>query len=271
MNIMSRIFITGSSDGIGQAGAKLLADQGHKVFLHARSEARAKEAKDAVPNASGVLVGDISTIAGAKALAAEAKKAGPWDAVIHNAGLGPGAPSRMTEDGFQSTFAVNSLAPYILTCLMDKPKRLLYLSSGLHYSGSGDFKDITWSKRSWSSGQAYNDSKLHDVMLANFVARQWTDVQSCSMDPGWISTKMGGRSAPGQVSTPGKAIFEFALGESGIVGDKSAVYFTPQGAKTAQKPALDTSKQDEFVKICEELSRISFPKSRPLKIAACKK
>lgn len=259
MNAMSRIFVTGSSDGIGQAGAKLLADQGHKVFLHARSESRAKEAQAAVPNASGVLVGDISTIAGAKALAAEAMKAGPWDAVIHNAGLGPGAPDRKTEDGFQSTFAVNSLAPYILTCMMDKPKRLLYLTSGLHYSGSDDFKDITWNERRWSSGQAYNDSKLHDVMLANFVARQWSDVQSCSMDPGWIATKMGGRSAPGKVSTPGQAIFEYALGQSSVVGDKTGAYFTPQGANSPQKAASDTKKQDEFVKICEELSGVSFP------------
>lgn len=260
MNAMSRIFITGSSDGIGQAGAKLLADQGHKVFLHARNESRAKEAQDAVPNAAGVLIGDISTISGAKELAAEAKKAGPWDAVIHNAGLGPGAPDRKSADGWQSTFAVNTLAPYILTCLMDKPKRLLYLSSGLHYSGSGDFKDIGWTERRFSAGSAYNDSKLHDVMLANFFARQWSDVQSCSMDPGWIATKMGGRSAPGQVSTPGKAIYEYALGESSVVGSKTGVYFTPQGAKSPNKAGSDEKKQDELVKILEEMSGVSFPK-----------
>lgn len=255
-----RVLITGSSDGIGQAGARLLADQGHKVFLHARNESRAKDAQDGVPNASGVLIGDISTIAGAKAFADEAKKAGPWDAVIHNAGLGPGAPARKTSDGFQSTFAVNSLAPYILTCLMDKPKRLLYLSSQLHYSGSDNFKDITWSERRWSSGSAYNDSKLHDTMFANYVSRHWKDVQSCALDPGWIATKMGGRSAPGQVNTPGKAIFEYASGKSSVVGDKSGAYFTPQGAKSPHKAAMSEAKQDEFVKICEELSGVSFPK-----------
>jgi hypothetical protein len=80
------------------------------------------------------------------------------------------------------------------------------------------------------------------------------------MDPGWISTKMGGRSAPGQVGTPGKAIFEYALGQSSIVGDKTGVYFTPQGARSPQKAATDKGKQEEFVRICEELSGVSFPK-----------
>lgn len=81
---MARIFITGSSDGIGQAGAKLLADQGHKVFLHARNEKRAKDAHDAVPKAEGVIIGDLTTIEGSKALAAEANKSGAFDVVIHN-------------------------------------------------------------------------------------------------------------------------------------------------------------------------------------------
>lgn len=186
---MAKIFVTGSSDGIGQAGAKLLADQGHKVFLHARNQDRAEEAKAAVPNAQGVVIGDLSTIAGAKETASEANRFGPFDAVIHNAGLGPSNSDRKTADGLQSTFAVNSLAPYILTCLMEKPKRLLYLSSSLHSGGDDSLNDIGYEKRRFQSMQAYSDSKLHDIMLANVVARRWPDVQSCSMDPGWIKTK----------------------------------------------------------------------------------
>lgn len=259
MNKMAKIFITGSSDGIGQAGAKLLADQGNKVFLHARNQERAKQAQAAVPNAEGVIIGDISTIAGAKETAAEANKAGPFDTVIHNAGLGPSNADRKTADGLQSTFAVNSLAPYILTSLMQKPKRLLYLSSGLHSGGDDSLKDVGWQNRKFEAFQAYGDSKLHDVMLANAVARRWPDVQSCSMDPGWIATKMGGSGAPGQTSTPGKAIYEYAIGQSTITGDRSGVYFNPQGARAPHKGATDTKKQDEFMKICEEISGVSFP------------
>ncbi|KAK4550776.1 hypothetical protein LTR36_000355 [Oleoguttula mirabilis] len=256
---MARIFITGSSDGIGQAAAKLLADQGHKITLHARNSERAAQAQKAVPGAEDILVGDLSTIAGSKELAERANKAGPWDAVVHNAGLGPSNGDHKTADGFASTFAVNSLAPYILTCLMDKPKRLLYVSSSLHSGGDDSLKDITWTQRSWSPFQAYNDSKLQNVMLANAVARRWTDVQSCSLDPGWVQTKLGGGGAPGTTSAPAKAIAAFATGEGSLVGDKTGVYFNPQGAKSPHKGALDAHKQDEYLRICEELSGVKLP------------
>ena len=108
--------------------------------------------------------------------------------------------------------------------------------------------------------QAYSDSKLHDVMLANAVARYWPDVQSCSIDPGWIKTKMGGGGAPGNVSTPGKALAEYAAGKSNVVGDKTGAYFNPSGAKSPHKGATSTAKQDEFMKICEQLSGVEFPK-----------
>ena len=228
--------------------------------LHARNNDRAKQAKAAVPRAAGVVIGDMGSIEGTKQLAAEAKKAGPFDAVIHNAGLGPGNSDNKTPDGLQSTFAVNSLGPYILTCLMEKPKRLLYLSSGLHSGGSDNFSDIGWKNRKFNAFQAYGDSKLQNVLMANYVAKHWPDVQSCSMDPGWIKTKMGGSGAPGQTSTPAKAIAEYAIAESSVVGDKTGVYCTPQGIRTPQKTATSTAKQDEYIKICEEISGISFPK-----------
>lgn len=155
---MSRIFITGSADGIGLASAQLLASQGHKVTLHARNADRASQAKTACPNAEGVLIGDLSDLASTKKLASDANKAGPWDAVVHNAGLGPSSADHKTTDGMASTFQVNTLAPYVLTCLMDKPKRLLYLSSQLHYSGDDSLTDVAWKDRRFSAGAAYNDS-----------------------------------------------------------------------------------------------------------------
>lgn len=256
-----RVFITGSSDGIGHAGAKLLADQGHKVYLHARNEQRAKQAQDAVPNAAGVVIGDLGSIDGTKKMADEANKYGPFDSIVHNAGLGPSNGDNKTPDGIASTFAVNSLGPYILTALMAKPKRLLYLSSGLHNGSSDSFDDITWTQRKWDAMQAYNDSKLHDIMLANAIARYWPDVQSCSMDPGWIKTKMGGGGAPGVVGTPAKAMADFAAGEGkSPAGQKTAVYFTPQGAQSPKKIAEEQGKQEELMGILRKLSGVSFPK-----------
>ncbi|KAK5125865.1 hypothetical protein LTR08_005188 [Meristemomyces frigidus] len=255
---MARVFITGSSDGIGQAVAKLLAEQGHKVTLHARNADRALYAKKAVPGAEGVLIGDISTIAGAKDLAEQANKAGPWDSVVHNAGLGLSSGDHKTADGFAPTFAVNSLAPYILTCLMERPKRLLYVSSGLHSGGDDSLEDVTWTQRSWNSLQAYKDSKLQNVMLANAVAKRWTDVQSCSMCPGWVQTKLGGDGAPGTTAAPAKAIAGFATGEESLAGGDTGVYFSLEGPIPPHRGAVDAVKQDEYLKICEQLSGVKL-------------
>lgn len=154
----SRIFITGSSDGIGLAAAKLLAEQGHKVTLHARSQERATQAKSQVPGAEGVLIGDLTSIESTESLAAEANAHGPWDTVVHNAGIGLSGTEGNTSDGMAKTFQINSLAPYILTSLMERPKRLLYISSGLHTGGDESLKDVIWKERSFQSFQAYSDT-----------------------------------------------------------------------------------------------------------------
>ena len=110
--------------------------EGHEVVLHARSEARGREALDAVPGAAGVLTGDLASIAQTRALAERANAAGRFDAVIHNAALGYQVSDRSeTEDGLAAVFAVNVLAPYLLTALMTRPDRLVYLSSGMHTGG----------------------------------------------------------------------------------------------------------------------------------------
>ena len=126
-----------------------------------------------------------------------------FDAIIHNAGIGYREPARReTEDGLEHVFQTNVLAPYLLTALVSRPARLIYLSSGLHRAGDPDLADLQWQHRSWDGYQAYCDSKLFDAVLAAAVARRWPDVVSCSVDPGWVRTKMGGRerlasSAPG--------------------------------------------------------------------------
>ena len=120
--------------------------------------------------------------------------------MIHNAGVGYGGPDRVdTEDGLPYTFAVNSLAPYILTALIERPRRLVYLSSGLHHGANADLSDIKWKQRSWNGMAAYSESKLHDVLLAFAVARYWPEIYSNTVDPGWMPTKMGGSSAPGSL------------------------------------------------------------------------
>ena len=124
---MPRVFVTGSSDGLGLMAGQLLLDQGHRVVLHARNEARANDTRRAAPQAEAVVIGDLATIAGAKDVARQVNALGRFDAVIHNAAVGYREGHRVTPDGLPHVFAVNTLAPYILTALIEKPRRLVYI------------------------------------------------------------------------------------------------------------------------------------------------
>ena len=174
---MASIFITGSADGLGLMAGELLASQGHSVVLHARNEARARAARTALPGASAVVVGDLSTIAAMRSVSDQANSLGRFDAVIHNVGIGYREPRRVTtEDGLSQLWAVNVLAPYVLTALMERAGRLVYLSSGMHMSGDDNLEDLQWEHRRWNGSQAYADTKFHDVLLAFGIARRWPDV-----------------------------------------------------------------------------------------------
>ena len=193
---MARIFITGSTDGLGRAAAQALIQKSHQVVLHARSPERAAALDDLAPRSAGVVIGDLSSATDTRNVANQVNALGRMDAVIHNAGAYSTKGRSPTPEGHPTIIAVNALAPYVLTALMERPRRLVYLSSGMHRGGSGSLRDIDWSERRWNSSQAYSDSKLYLTALAFAVARRWPDVLSNAVDPGWVATKMGGASAP---------------------------------------------------------------------------
>ena len=193
---MARIFITGSADGLGQVAARRLVALGHDVVLHGRNRDRAQQALRAVPGARTALEGDLASMEQTRELAAQANAAGPFQAVIHNAGVyRPGATRRETVDGLDDVFAINTLAPYLLTALIGSPRRLIYVTSGLHQGGDADLRALQSRQLRWNGSQAYANSKLFDVVLAFAVARLWPHVLSNAVDPGWVPTKMGGPSA----------------------------------------------------------------------------
>ncbi len=258
---MADIFVTGSSDGLGRMAAALLVEQGHRVVLHARNEARARDAKAAVPGAAAVLTADLASIAQVKALAAQANALGPFDAVIHNAAVGYREKRRiLTEDGLSHVFAVNTLAHFILTALMHRPKRLVYVSSELHRRGTAGVDDLNWERRVWHGNAAYSDTKLHDAMLAFAVARRWHDVRSNALEPGWVATKMGGARATGDLSQGHLTQAWLAAGEEPAT-DVTGGYFFHQRARPASSVAQNPDRQDALIAACERLSGVTLAPS----------
>jgi NAD(P)-dependent dehydrogenase (short-subunit alcohol dehydrogenase family) len=198
---MAIVFITGSTDGLGRAAAQSLLDQGHRVVLHARSADRVAALGEFASRSEGVVVGDLRSGAETRDIADQVNAIGRMDAIIHNAGV-YNQPSRgSTPEGHAVTLAINTLALYMLTALIERPGRLVYLSSGLHRGGEGSLGDLDWTKRAWDSAKAYAESKLHAVALALALARRWPQVLSNAVDPGWARTKMGGHK-PRSMSTP---------------------------------------------------------------------
>ncbi|GAA3105139.1 short-chain dehydrogenase [Streptosporangium carneum] len=176
---MTLILVTGASSGLGHDTADALADDGHDVVVHVRDQARLTDTGDSA-RWKGVVTGDLASPEEIRGVARQASGFGRFDAVIHNAGV-LHSPDVVT---------VNIVAPYMLTALMDKPARLIYLSSSMHRTGSTDLSRLT------SGVASYDDSKLWVTTLALALASRWEGTSSHAVDPGWVPTRMGGPGAP---------------------------------------------------------------------------
>src|SRR5215467_8519244 len=254
---MSRVFITGSTDGLGFAAARALIEDGHEVVLHARSRERAVALADLGKRALGIVLGDLSSSVDTHQIAEQVNAIGRMDAVIHNAGVYRVASRSATPDGHAKTLAVNILAPYMLTALINRPNRLVYLSSGMHRGGRPMLRDIDWVERRWDPTQAYSESKLYLTALALAVARLWPDVLSNAVDPGWVPTKMGGAGATDDLDQGYLTQTWLAVSDDpAVIVSGNYWYHRKQQAPAAE--ASDVRFQDQLVTSLAKLTGVSL-------------
>jgi NAD(P)-dependent dehydrogenase (short-subunit alcohol dehydrogenase family) len=236
----ARVFITGSADGLGRAAAQTLLEQGHEVVVHARNRDRLTAVRDLLDRAVAV-VGDLSDPAETRDVAGQVNRLGRMDAVIHNAGVIRGP----------HVLPVNVVAPYLLTALIHRPERLIYLSSSMHRGGRPSLTGMDW-----SGGRAtgsYSDSKLFVTTLAAAVARIWTDVFSNAVDPGWVPTRMGGAGAPDDLRL-GHLTQEWLATSDDPEARTSGGYWYHQRRAEPARAVHDQRFQDQLL---EELARFT--------------
>jgi NAD(P)-dependent dehydrogenase (short-subunit alcohol dehydrogenase family) len=255
---MARVFITGSTDGLGRAAALGLMDGGHEVVLHARSRERASSLADLVSRCAGIVIGDLRRGAETRGIAEQVNAIGRMDAVIHNAGIYREQDRGSTPEGHATILAVNTLAPYLLTALMDQPDRLVFLSSSERRAGEGSLRDPDWNERRWDPARAYGESKLYVTALALALARRWHGVLSNAVDPGWARTRMGGPLAPVSLDTGQRTQSWLAVSDEPAATVSGHYWHDLRQERPARQAAAATF-QDQLLAELAGLTSVALP------------
>ncbi|WP_199043882.1 SDR family NAD(P)-dependent oxidoreductase [Glycomyces salinus] len=243
---MALVLVTGASTGLGLAAAQAMAAEGHRVVVHARVRDRFPDQSLLEPM-HGAVYGDLLLMDETAAVAEQADRFGRFDAVIHNAGVFRG----------RNALPVNTVAPYILTASMARPRRLIYLSSGYHLSGTTDLDAIDFGDTSARPG-AYEDSKLCVTALAFAAARRWADTVAHVVDPGWVPTRMGGPSAPDDLEEGHRTQAWLATAPDGAVAPRTGGYWHHRRIARSHPAASDPDFQSDLIARLEAHTGISL-------------
>ena len=197
------ILVTGATRGIGFATAEGLAGHGATVIVHGRDPARVDKACETIGNASAganvhAVVADLASLDDVRALAREVDSQHErLDVLINNAGLVT-RKREETIDGLERQFAVNHLAPFLLTNLLlrkletSAPARVVTVSSMAHHRAAFDLDDLNWERRQYSGIGAYGATKLANILFTRWLARrlEGTGVTANCLHPGVVATNI---------------------------------------------------------------------------------
>jgi NAD(P)-dependent dehydrogenase (short-subunit alcohol dehydrogenase family) len=257
------VLVTGGTGGIGLATAAGLAGLGARVGIVGRDPARAEAAAERLRGTGGqvdVFTADVSSQREVRRLAQEVLTAYPrLDVLVNNVG-GFWASRHTTEDGLERTFAVNHLAPFLLTnLLLDRlrasaPARVVTVSSGAQSMGRIDFDDLQ-GERGYSGQRAYNQSKLANVMFTYELARrlEGSGVTANALHPGVVRTAFGQEDSGGWMrvmlplarpfmKSPARgAETSVYLASSPEVADVSGRYFANSRPKSSSSASRDSA------------------------------
>jgi retinol dehydrogenase 14 len=271
------VLITGGTGGIGKATAIGLATMGARVGITGRDPARTEAAAADIRAASGnpavdAFSADMSSQAEARRLATAVLDAYPrLDVLVNNVG-GFWAHRHPTADGLEHTFALNYLAPFLLTnLLLDRlkasaPARVVNVSSGAQSMGRIEFEDLQ-GVRHYSGQRAYNQSKLATVMFTNELARrlEGTGVTANSLHPGVVRTNFGAEDQAGWFAVVSRVILPFLktpaqgaetplyLASSPDIDGVTGQFFAKRKPRTANKVAYDTDKSARLWRVSADM------------------
>lgn len=237
INIMESIFITGSTEGFGYLTAKSLIEAGNEVTLHARNQQRADDVSKKLKGAKHIVIGDLANREDIESIADQVNSIGTFDIVIYNAGVS-------TPDT-NLTLKVNVEAPYLLTMLINKPKRIIYVSSGMHKGAKLDINDL-------SGTTDYSSSKLQVLLLMKIFAKQFPDTIVTAVDPGWVPTRMGGSMATDDLNMGFSSQVKLATSDdSALTGS----YFYHLKPDRYDSRVDDTDLQQQLLKKLQEITK----------------
>jgi len=265
------VLITGATDGIGKATALQLAAMGATVIVHGRDAERCLRTRDDIRAATGKLnvdyvVGDLSALRHVRQIANDIlARYDRLHVLINNAGVI--VPKRqLTEDGVEMTFAVNHLAPFLLTHLLldvlkrSAPARIINVASTVHYDGQIDFKDLQ-SERKYNSVAAYKNSKLAEVLFTFELAERLkgSGVTVNALHPGIVATKLldaGWGWTNGWTAEQGAALSVY-LASSPEVETVTGAYFESKAAGGASPKVKDAKLRRQLWDISAQLTGIT--------------